>query len=237
MKILAAGDSWTRGYSLAPNENCWPQYLSEMLDADVTVTAFLGASNQEIYNNVVNSLNKDRYDLVIVGWSGVSRINNNQFSLSYAKNEDTLTRLNYFKTHSLDDLFKQQHKLIKNVYKLCKNNSKVIQWSVFGDRCITDDPLCLSVSALEFLAEIQQKKKFKYDIPLFEFDFLHDNNHVLSKVFAKKYFNNTWKQACVEREEVRLGEDKLLFFNCGHPNTVGYKLWADYLTTKIKEIL
>jgi lysophospholipase L1-like esterase len=239
MKILAVGDSWTRGYGLEPTEKCWPGYLSEMLNTEVVRVAANGASNQDIYDNLIKLFNKDHYDLVIVGWSGVSRIGSNpQFSLSYVKKEDTSARLKYFKTHSLDDLINQQNKLIKKVHSLCsKNNSKVIQWSVFGDQCITKNSLCLSESAFEFLAEIQEKKKFKYEIPIFEFDFLHDNNYVMSTIFAEKYFNSTWKQACVEREEVRLRNDRTLFFNCGHPNTSGYKLWAEHLVSKIKEIV
>ena len=80
---------------------------------------------------------------------------------------------------------------------------------------------------MEYLAN-HEGIYFKYSIPIFEFDFLHENNTVTQE-FAQRNFRPDWEYACVEREEVRMRDQRQLFLPCGHPNLKGHRVWAQYL--------
>lgn len=75
MKILVSGCSFTYWPAEpASNDNiCWPSHLG---DHDITNLAEPGAGNQYIANSVIQALcdRPNHYDLVLVMWSGVSRL-------------------------------------------------------------------------------------------------------------------------------------------------------------------
>jgi len=226
MKIHCVGDSWTNGFSIEDKNDTWPFILAKNLDCQVEVTAFDGADNESIFNACMTV---SGHDLLIVGWSGVSRIIDKslpyykQFSLSYVPDEDTPKRHEWFNNHSLDDILDIWEHQISQVEK---NHKHVLMYSTFGDRLKVEHSSMLTTSFLEYLGS-----KFEYEIPIYEFDFLHENNK-LTHDFASKYFSNDWERACVERENLRNTEN---FLNCGHPTIVGHRHWAEYLTNIIKE--
>tara|TARA_R110000796_G_scaffold45937_5_gene111078 strand:+ start:2700 stop:3464 length:765 start_codon:yes stop_codon:yes gene_type:complete len=77
MKILVSGCSFTRWpeYPGGPN-TCWPRWLQEQRpDWEINSVAEAAAGNQYIANSVTDELLKDNsYDMVLVMWSGVSRL-------------------------------------------------------------------------------------------------------------------------------------------------------------------
>lgn len=79
MKILVSGCSFTHWPEEpgSPNNICWPAHL-QRLDSNIKITnlAEPGAGNQYIANSVVNALitKPGYYDMVLVMWSGVSRL-------------------------------------------------------------------------------------------------------------------------------------------------------------------
>jgi lysophospholipase L1-like esterase len=229
--ILTIGDSWTKGYGLANKTHSWPYVLSKLTSVPIKVSARSGADNDSIGENAIKSYRKYKPDIVIIGWSGISRIRHSkkpyvQYSLSQVPNEDIPARKEFFKNSTLNNLSK---KWIEQIEMVEQNvDARVIHFSVFGDQHSTKHKNLLEKSMLEFIAE-KQKTNFKYNIPIFEFDFLHQDN-LVAKKFCKRELGRDWKRACVERENLRSSK---MFFDCGHPNQKGHAVWADY----IKDIL
>jgi hypothetical protein len=230
MKILCIGDSWTSGYGIEKIENTWPYVLGTMTGSEIIVGARCGADNKSISINAKNLVKKHKPDLCIVGWSGVTRYSkrHDQFSLSYVLPELGQKRKKWFADHSMNDILEIWNSQIHEINNL---SIPVLMFSVFGDRPNCSHKNFLKISFLEYLAN-KQGVIFKYDIPLFEFGFLHESNTVTEN-FAKKYFPETWQYACVEREQLR---DTEYFFNCGHPNEKGHHAWAGYLKDTICQL-
>lgn len=234
MKIHCVGDSWTNGFGIDDKKDTWPYILAKNLNCELTVSGIDGADNQSITLECINSLANDpNIDLLIVGWSGITRIIDNtlpfyrQFSLSYVPDESTENRQKWFSTHSLDDILELWEDQISQVEN---TNKKIIMYSVFGDKPKRQHDSMLSISFLEYLAN-QQDVKFEYQIPIYEFGFLYKDN-IVANDFASKYFDSDWERACVERENLRTTK---FFMTCGHPTIAGHKHWAEYLTNVIKE--
>jgi hypothetical protein len=228
MKILCIGDSWTKGYGIDNPDQTWPYVLQSLTNHDVTVCAEHGARNDEISIWCEEQLNGNSYDLILIGWSGISR--NPGWSLSYAPDEevDSPDRERFFRTRSLKNL--QNNWLIqRRRIEILARTSTVIHFSVFGDDP-SPDRFQLQ-SFLEFLAN-QEGIYFKYSIPIFEFDFLNERN-IVTKEFAKRNFKPDWEHACVERELVRMREEKTLFLDCGHPSHQGHEQWAEYVKSTL----
>jgi hypothetical protein len=78
MKILVSGCSFTQwpDYPGGPT-SCWPRHLRDLHpDWEIKSLAEAAAGNQYIAHSVVEELlqNPNKYDLVLVMWSGVSRL-------------------------------------------------------------------------------------------------------------------------------------------------------------------
>lgn len=231
MKILTCGDSWTYGYGIQPLCS-WPNYLN----CKIKNIAVCGDSNFEIVKQCL-SHNTANFDLVIIGWSGVTR-----FPRKYHGYQNINTVLNefssvdsetikFFKDKSLKDLISNWENEIDTV--LAHSTVPVMQFSVFGDKTIKNYENFIGVSCLEYLANCQGNY-FEYDIPIFEFDWLNKKNYRLTKKFGKKYFNKNWQKACIEREDIRPGK---YFLPCGHPNVEGHKLWGQFIKSHINNTL
>lgn len=218
MKILSCGDSWTYGYGLNPNES-WPNYLG----SNIKNTSKCGSSNNHILDQFLDSYNNN-YDLVIIGWSGVTRLWDDKFHDFSTVDQ---IAIDYYKNKTLDNILNKWDNQIQKVLKVSK--VPVIQFSVFGDVPLKYYKNFIKISFLEFLAN-KQNVYFKYDIPIFEFDWLNENNLILTEEFGKKYFPKDWKKACVERENLRPSK---YFLDCGHPNKEGQQLWGEFIKEKI----
>lgn len=234
MKIAVYGDSWTEGYGLSANEKCWPEHLADFVNCKIFKKSKSGADNESILDDVKSTVDKVRPDLIIIGWSGVTRIRHSkwpfykQYSLSWVPTEHSSHRIEYFKNSSLENIASRWRRQINEAVELAKTKKcKLINFSVFGDQHIINDNKMIDISPLEFIASLQGHS-FKYDIPIFEFDFLNENNTVTYE-FAERNFPEHWDKACAEREAVREGSDQKYFMNCGHPRSIGYKSWAEYL--------
>jgi hypothetical protein len=224
MKILCCGDSWTAGYGVDKKDS-WPKVLSKISNYSVDSLSRNGATNQEIRNFYINRSSKKEYDLIIFCWSGVTRtrINGKIYEFSYSEKNLRGSRLDYFKNISLENLITDWQNYMDEVDQY--DSIKKIHFSVFGDRPFLKKDNFYKTSFLEFLAE-KQNMKFNYDIPIFEFDWLSDENRDLVNNFASLYFNNNWKKAIVERENVRPGK---YFLDCGHPSKQGHRAWAKFI--------
>lgn len=222
-KILICGDSWTEGYGLDSSEN-WTNFI----DYDVVSVAVSGASNEDILNQFLNNYN-DSYDAVIIGWSGITRIRVGSFMNWFCAVEDRT--IEYFKNTSLSDILDNWETYIQTV--LLTATVPVLQYSVFGDKPKVMHKSFLKNSYLEYLADCSNNS-FEYKIPIFEFDWLNEQNYKVTKPFAVKYFDRNWEKACVERENIRPSK---YFQNCGHPNAAGHKKWASFINKQINGFL
>jgi hypothetical protein len=228
MRILCCGDSWTNGYEVK-KEEAWPNILSSITGHSVKSISRNGATNSDIRDFYINKPDKQTYDLIIFCWSGVTRtkINGKILEFSSGKDKVHLERLKYFENKSLNDMLDDWQDIIDQVDNY--DNTRKIHFSVFGDKPLVKKDNFYNISFLEFLAE-KQNMKFNYEIPIFEFDWLSEENYNLVNKFADHYFDKDWKKAIVEREEVRPGK---YFLDCGHPNIEGHRVWAEFIASKI----
>lgn len=76
MNILISGCSFTQWPDHPGGPNiCWPKYLKDLCPEDSIVSvAEAAAGNQYIGDSIVRSVLKDKPDMVLVMWSGVSRL-------------------------------------------------------------------------------------------------------------------------------------------------------------------
>lgn len=222
MKILCCGDSWTQGWGI-DETNRWTSMLP---DATVKNFAIGGASNFEIKHQLISNLNKD-YDVVIIGWSGVSRYRYQKYSFDFSGANDFEFRNSFFEKKSLKSMEDDFLNLNKEVNDTCKRYKikKLIKFSVFGDFKYLWDEHYTQDSFLDYLSAAQGNI-FNYSIPFFEFDFLSECNYKNTKSFAKKYFEKNWDRAIIERNEIRPGK---YFLPCGHPNEQGHRIWSEYI--------
>jgi hypothetical protein len=228
MKILCCGDSWTEGYGVKKEES-WPFVLSSITGHDVETLSVNGATNSDISNFYITKTNNQKYDLIIFCWSGITRnrILDNVLEFSSGKDKIHLERLKYFKNKSLNDLINYWQDLMNQVDTW--DTTRKLHFSIFGDRPLVKKDNFYNGSFLEFLAE-KQNMKFNYEIPIFEFDWLSEENYDLVNKFANQYFDKNWKKAIIEREDVRPGK---YFLDCGHPNVEGHTLWAKFIASLI----
>jgi hypothetical protein len=68
MKILTSGCSFSRG------PTAWPNHVANLADADLVNLAQAGAGNTYISRSIIDELQNRTYDLVLVMWSGLERI-------------------------------------------------------------------------------------------------------------------------------------------------------------------
>jgi hypothetical protein len=226
MMILCLGDSWCRGWGIDHESLTWPYLLGSMTQHDILVKAEHGATNWDITSWAQELIPQHQPDVVLIGWSGISR---RPFgSLSYSADEVSDERAKFFASQtvkSLQNTWQLQRTLVRA--QAIKHPTLIYQWSVFGDHT-GQEPL---VSCLEYLAG----HRFKYQLPIFEFDFLHESNHVTQQ-FAHRCFDSSWIKACVERESLRL-ESQDNFLPCGHPSEQGHKVWATYLGCRLESMV
>lgn len=68
MKLLTCGCSFSRG------PTAWPYHVARNLNADLVNLAQAGAGNTYISRSVMSHVQKKSYDLVLIMWSGLERI-------------------------------------------------------------------------------------------------------------------------------------------------------------------
>ena len=68
MKILANGCSFSRG------PIAWPNHIARWMDAELVNLAQAGAGNVYISRTTISELQARSYDLVLIMWSGIERI-------------------------------------------------------------------------------------------------------------------------------------------------------------------
>lgn len=233
MRILVAGDSWTAGYGVDEKDR-WSSRLIEN-GHDVTNVAISGSGNAVIEREILE--NWDYHDLIIVGWSSVSRVyldstprptrmieivmdeNNNSGG---SVPENLQARVDFFEgCNSFEKMFYDFKKQIKNIETLPCN---VLHFTVFGDKLPVKVKHKLDISYIEFLANLGGYN-FLYDLPFFEYGFLNNDVNGVIEKFCDTHFPKDWKYACYERELPVLDGCKY-FLMCGHPSELGHKEWS-----------
>jgi hypothetical protein len=228
MKILVCGDSWSEPWGVTPTK-AWHCYLGN----EIVNVARSGSTNEQICNQFLKNYNNS-FDLIIIGWSGATRFTrsvpyNNHWQHEFS-NVDKST-VDFFKDKSLNDILLDWETKIEKV--ISHTTTLIIQFSVFGDTPLKQYDNFLKESFLEFLAN-KQGIRFKYQIPIYEFDWLCERNYKFINRFGKKYFPKDWKKAIVERDVVRPGE---YFLPCGHPNLKGHKAWGEFIKEFVNNVL
>lgn len=237
-KISFFGDSWTNGYGIH-REYSFPSLIGKYLNSNIDIICRDGSDNFQIYEKVVKYIEEEITDLIIIGWTGISRypdtINEKQFSLSLVYDEETDVRREFFNEYDLLYLQKKWRELIDKINLKCeKKDINVIHFSVFGDNPDKQVDNFIDISFLEYIGIDQRGYKFEYDTQIFEFDFLHKKNKVAEK-FCDNYLSSDWKLALMEREELRMHQPRKNFQSCGHPTENGHKIWSEFLIKKILE--
>ena len=91
-KVLVNGCSFSRG------PISWPYRLQEYKNFELTNLALAGAGNTYIHESTVNELAYRNYDLVIIMWSGLSRVDYKVENISLF--EDSINTSKYQKTQN-----------------------------------------------------------------------------------------------------------------------------------------
>jgi hypothetical protein len=204
--------------------------LQKFTGHKVKVMAVNGANNFSLFNFIQNQ-RLANYDVLILGWSGVTRYWYSEQNIDFGWAENYKLRDEFFENKTLSNLENDFLSLNQEVDRICEINNvkKIIKFSVFGDFKYLWDDKFTDMSFLDFLAE-KQGRNFINEIPFFEYDFLSEVNYKNTTNFAKKYFPKGWEQAIIERNDIRPGK---YFLDCGHPNREGHKLWAEFIASKI----
>lgn len=243
MRIACFGDSWTAGYGIEGTRS-WCSVLDKCLPNGNTYNfGQSGCSNQRIFD--LYQKHGRYYDTLIFCWTGITRLETPKGMMDFSYVEDHLIkyREKFFSQFTLQDLFKKWEDLIIQINEE-NPNKRILHFSVFGEVPTQYIENFYKPSMFEYLAE-KQGNIFKYNIPIFEFDWLNENNLPLTETFAKKYCSTTlrspntkqnlndtflrnWKKANIERDLIRPGK---YFLNDGHPNGRGHKLWAKHIET------
>lgn len=237
MKILIAGDSWNFGYGVDEKDR-WSSLLSPA--HEVTNISSPGAGNDYIRDTIMRNYNYP--DLLIVGWSGTGRKYKNPiipkgdelFEMVDCDNpsaEIAQLRLDYFQSHTVDDLLRDFSKTVQEVEDL---PCKVLHYTVFGEKITNQVKYKLDTSMLEYLASFCNKK-FLFDMPIFEFDYLHETSFELVRQFMELSEVHDWEYGCFERELLRL-EKNPYFLDCGHPSECGHQIWSKRIEQEISRI-
>jgi len=249
--LVTIGDSWTYGSRLAEEypanpergriEHCYGYHLSQHLKADFLNYSVPGANNLwmiEKYKTLVQLADQLDYKKIIIfiALTEYGREISTDFDLDPSLND--LYRLSNtprdlavaLSQHIANQLLSTKHSKIKLVLGLNYVNNiypKELN-SYFIDKfwleCIlgkTIDTECLAVGTWAI-------EKFK--LLTNEFNPLADQTMALNEVISM-----------IEQGETRLN----LIYNSGHnykegyghPNSMGHKIWADYITSKIDDIL
>lgn len=75
MKILALGDSFTKGSELAdPSMSAWPVLLGKKLQALVENQAEYGGSNDMMFRKAIEFSSKKSFDIIIIAWTESHRM-------------------------------------------------------------------------------------------------------------------------------------------------------------------
>jgi hypothetical protein len=233
MRILVAGDSWTHGWNV---DHSWWHYLDE---TDITSVAMSGDSNSIISQEVRNICRKESYDLIIVGWTSMLRIQDSRGdpAVWWAENinEDGSKELDDFYRNNSLDYF--QNKMYEHIQQVESLQTKVLHFSVFGDN-FGNVKHKMDISCLEYLAN-DNGYKFMYNVPTFEFGLLSNERKEISKMLFRKkedvYPN--WELALFERDKIQLDFPKTDNFQfCGHPSEKGHKLWGAKINDAIRSL-
>ena len=80
--ILTVGDSFTYGEELTNRTlDAWPYVLSRLLSNEVLNLGKGAGSNQYIVRTVIEETAKQKFDLVIIGWSDTSTVSYTHLTL------------------------------------------------------------------------------------------------------------------------------------------------------------
>ena len=229
MRILTVGCSWTEGYGLKYDELPWPMLLGHDVDNHGTS----GASNEKIYKIFSRQMRKEKYDLVIVGWSGVTRRSYGSHTIDFCyvpPNLQNRREMIFKDITTVDMMIGPTKKYEKAIRQKCLNTcTEILFFSVF-DEVLTGENY-LPFTFFEYLVKQDNGIGFNYRMPIFEFDWLSDKNYKLVSRFAKKNMGKDWQRAVVEREKFRPSK---YFLPCGHPNAAGHREFANYIKEQME---
>lgn len=201
MKLLVAGDSFTYGHNLKDRHlNSWPNVLIKRLGYQLIDNSKPGVSNQYIINSVLDTLQKEKIENVIIGFTDISRYelfqNNDTVQVvpnrkivqtDVVEQYDQLYLKNFYNELYLLKNFINQVMMLESFLKIKKIN--YVFFNAFGNRKIL----------------LRNYKEVKLD-SLTSTTFLgwpYDDMNTLTENF-----------------------DRL---PCGHPNIDAHIFWADML--------
>lgn len=96
--ILTVGDSFTYGEELANRTvQAWPYLLSTALKKEVLNLGRGGGSPEYIFRTTVHETVKQKFDIVIVGWSNISRFETMDFCVNPNTKRNVSWIENYYK--------------------------------------------------------------------------------------------------------------------------------------------
>jgi hypothetical protein len=119
MKIVFIGDSWTNNFKI-DLYNSYPYLIKSKLNVDINVVARDGANNFEILHNSLYFIKNKLTDIIVIGWSGISR--------TYYKDsiEYNISNLDYYTLLKLKDVDTNYSLFPKKTFSLVTDFSRSI---------------------------------------------------------------------------------------------------------------
>lgn len=241
MKILISGCSFTQWpeYPGGPNV-CWPRYIT---NHEITTVGEAAAGNQYICDSVVRETLQNKYDMVIVMWSGVSRL-------------DYLTSLEDSAWESLFDSYGFYRRLNGIPLGYIFSGGRMGTWyknpvahKMFYEMYKVSSDLSLATINLQEIIKLQEYLKAK-NIPYKFMSYVNywGNGEHLSpngdfgvadhpelKVFTDSIDWNNWLFSNDNKDGIyELSKELNSFADDGfHPSSLVHQKWAEFITSRI----
>ncbi len=141
MNVLVNGCSFSRG------PGSWPYKLQELMHFNLINLAQAGAGNTYIYESTVSELYKRKYDLVLIMWSGIERVD-------LAVND-----IQYFDTPYTSHWQSQQNDWAEKIIQPVNDQNYVEKNWVFGCGHINGDAKLLKTKLFDAIYRYQTRQE------------------------------------------------------------------------------
>jgi hypothetical protein len=228
--VLVNGCSFSRG------PESWPYYLQKNLNFNLINLAQSAAGNFYIHNTTISEIFQRSYDLVIIMWSGVQRVDVQVEDISLFK-QSVATSYSQSKLNDWPDKIvypiNDQDYVEKNWVFSCGNSDEYLKSIKFADTNYRYVGIDQSIQqSLIHMISLQSVLK-QMNIP-YLFTFYRNYIPMLEKHFLFHHLDTA--NMYIDHNIKDLADKHNSFYSDGqHPSSMIHKMWADLIEIKLHE--
>ena len=233
MKLLTNGCSFSHG------PESWPYALQEKLGCDLVNLGMPSAGNTYIHDSTISELSKNKYDMVIIMWSGMSRLDLkvsdvSEFKGSHASSEYQVS-INDFAAKIIEngnesDLIEKDwiflHHTAHAKHKLLEDYQKTYRLYSGSVDILVYNTLIKLISLQSVLKQMNIKYLFTFYIDYF--DKLRSNETLFSMLDLENIFVEDNLHEIAKRNNW-FAEDN------SHPGALAHEQWASLIFNKYND--